>query len=278
VNDRGVFLFGANSMLGWSIFRAGVPDVTAFGNGSMRTLPPGLERGLHLDDRPAVHQLFEAARPRLIVHCAGVCDVEKCEDAPEFAFSVNVDGMQSLLDHAPADARIVYLSSDHVFSGDGGPYREDTPPDPLTIYGRTRVAAEHLLLTRPGSLVIRSGPWIGPSATGRNGHLDWLRYRHANGLPMTVVADEARSVVWAEDAARRVLELVHSGVTGIRHLTTTRVASRPELARYLVERFEIGARFEVESRRDRRAPHLGHVELATRYTDALAAPLPSVVS
>ncbi len=279
MTDAGVFLFGANSMVGWSILQSsGIAELTPFCNGYTRTLPPGIERGIHLDDELAVSQLFETERPRLIIHCAGVCDVEKCEESPDFAYSVNVDGMRILIDYAPPDARIVYCSSDHVFSGDTGPYREDTPPDPLSTYGCTRVAAEQLLLRRPNTLVVRSGPWIGPSATGRNGHLDWLHYRHRKNLPMTVVADEHRSVVWADAAARRVAALAATELTGIRHITATRTVARPELAAYLTERYAIGARFETQPRSERRTPHLGHVELVTRFTDELAAPLPSVVT
>jgi dTDP-4-dehydrorhamnose reductase len=274
-----VFLFGANSMLGWSILRAGgLPEVTPFCNGFTRTLPPGIDRGIHLDDELAVSRLFAREQPRLIIHCAGVCDVEKCEQSPEFAYSVNVDGARILADHAPSSARIVYCSSDHVFSGDTGPYREDTPRDPISVYGRTRVAAEKLLLARPNTLVVRTGLWIGASANGRIGHLDWLRHRHRAQLPMTVVADEVRSAVWADDAARRVAALAESELTGIRHITATRVVSRPELAAYLVDRFAIGARFAVQRRRDRPTPHLGRVELTTRHVDALAAPLPSVLA
>jgi dTDP-4-dehydrorhamnose reductase len=126
-------------------------------------------------------------------------------------------------------------------------------------------------------LIVRTGLWIGPSATGRNGHLDWLRYRHRQRLPMTLVADELRSAMWAEDAARRVWELAHADVTGIRHVVANRVVSRPELAAYLARHYALDARFDIHHRRDRRTPHLGRVELATRYTDALARPLPSVI-
>jgi dTDP-4-dehydrorhamnose reductase len=272
-----VFLFGATSMLGWSILRAAERPVTAFCNGHTRTPPAGVERGIDLDDPLAMYELFAAERPALIIHCAGVCDVEKCEQSPEFAYSVNVDGTQLLIDHAPREARIVYCSSDHVFSGDTGPYDEEAPTDPVSVYGRTRVAAERLIAARPNSLIVRAGLWIGPSATGRNGHLDWLRYRHRRRLPMTVVADELRSAMWAEDAARRVWELAHAEVTGIRHLVADRVVARPELAAYLAAQHAIGARIDVEYRRDRRTPHLGRVELVTRYTDALARPLPPVI-
>ncbi len=274
-----VFLFGAGSMLGWSIFRAGgLSAVEAFANGFTRNMPPGVERGIHLDDELAVSQLFRRERPRLIIDCAGVCNVEKCETSPEFAHSVNVEGARIVVDHAPPDARIVYLSSDHVFSGDGGPYDEDAVPDPVSVYGRTRVAAERLVLSRPNSLVIRTALWIGPSATGRIGHLDWLRYRTARGLPMTIVADEARSAVWAEDAARRVVALAESSITGIRHVVATRPVARPDLARFLSAHFDIPASFGTTTRAALRVPHLGRVHLTTRHTDDLAAPLRSVVS
>jgi dTDP-4-dehydrorhamnose reductase len=265
-------LFGASSMLGFSLFRAR-PDVAAFCNTATRRPPPGVVGGIDLDDEAAVAELFARDQPSLLVHCAGVCDVENCERSPDFAWTVNVEAMRILLAHAPATARIVYLSSDHVFSGDSGPYDETSPTDPLSVYGRTRVAAEQLVLARPNTLVIRSGPWIGPSASGRNGHLDWLRSRTARGLPMTVVADEARSVVWAEDAARRVWDLAGSSVTGIRHLATPRAIARPALAAYLDARFAIGAHVAVRYRRDRDVPHPGHIELRTIYRDALAAPL-----
>lgn len=264
-------------MLGWSILAARPGEVTAFCNRKTRRLPAGVTRGIDLDDEPAVAALFAVEQPALIIQCAGVCDVESCEISPAFAHTVNVEAMRILLAHAPADARVVYCSSDHVFSGDTGPYREDSPTDPISVYGRTRVAAEQLFLARPDTLILRSGPWIGPSSTGRIGHLDWLRYRTRRGLPMTVVSDEVRSVVWAEEAAHRVWALARSTITGVRHLTATRAVSRPELAAYLDDRFALGARFERQLRQDRRVPHLGRVELATIHDDAFAAPLPSVV-
>jgi len=271
-----MMLFGASSMLGYSLFRAR-PEVAAYCNGKTRRVPPGIAGCIDLDDESAVATLFETRSPALIVQCAGVCDVENCETSPEFAWRVNVEAMQILLAYAPAACRIVYCSSDHVFSGDTGPYDEDSPTDPLSVYGRTRVAAEQLMLARPNTLIVRSGPWIGPSATGRNGHLDWLRYRHARGLPMTVIADEARCAVWAEEAAERVWQLAASEITGLRHLVTPRAISRPELATYLDARFAIGAQISVGRRSDRRAPHPGRVELRTVHRDSLAAPLAAVV-
>ena len=269
-----VILFGATSMLGWSLVRAR-GAIGAYCNRQTKRPPPGLAGAIDLDDEPAVVALFARVQPRLIVQCAGVCDVESCEKSPDFAWRVNVEAMRILVAHAPAAARIVYCSSDHVFSGDTGPYDETSPTDPLSVYGKTRVAAEALIGARANTLIVRSGPWIGPSASGRNGHLDWLRSRHARGLPMTIVADEARSVVWAEEAAARVWALADSPITGTRHLAAPPIG-RPALAAALIHRFAIGAAFTTQLRADKRAPHPGIIELRTVHRDPLAAPLAAV--
>jgi dTDP-4-dehydrorhamnose reductase len=139
------------------------------------------------------------------------------------------------------------------------------------------VEAEQVVLERPQSLVIRTGLAIGPSPNGRTGHLDWLRYRAQHKLPITIVEDEFRSVVWAEDLARRVMTLAKSKEIGIHHIPATRVVSRIELAHYLLKRLGLESRFHSESRHQRPTPHLGRVELISTYRDELAIPLPSVV-
>jgi dTDP-4-dehydrorhamnose reductase len=274
-------LFGASSMLGWSILQRAIRTeipVTAFVNGNTRILPAGASQRIDLDDEGAVDALFHTiAPPALIIHCAGVCDVADCERSPDFAQAVNVDATRFLVAHAPPSARIVYCSSDHIFGGDAGPYFEDSPPAPISVYGRTRVEAEAFVRARANTLVIRSGLWIGPSSNGRIGHLDWLRSRHERNLPMTVVSDEIRSAVWAEDAAARVWELARSTVTGTRHITATRAIDRPALAEFVNARFSIGATFDTAPRATRATPHLGNVELATRYADSFAAPLASPI-
>jgi dTDP-4-dehydrorhamnose reductase len=171
---------------------------------------------------------------------------------------------------------MVYISSDHVFGGDGT-YDEKSEPCPISVYGRTRVAAERLVLERPGSLVIRVGLPIGPSLNGRTGHWDWLRYRSDRNFPITIVSDEYRSAVWADHLALRVLHLSESSAVGVRHVPATRVASRIDLANHILSLLDKPASYRTESRSQRPVPHLGHVELATVFNDTLSQPLISVL-
>jgi dTDP-4-dehydrorhamnose reductase len=268
-------LFGATSILGFSLAKMFHQSVLPFitpGN-SVRTIQHWPV--LALDDPHWPAGMFEQHGPKILLYCHAVCDVPKCEAAPEWAHEINVQHVRRVLAALPQQTRLVYVSSDHVFGGDGV-YDEESSPCPISIYGKTRVLAEHLVLNRPGSLVIRVGLAIGPSANGRTGHWDWLRYRVQRKLPVTIVCDEYRSVVWAHDLSRRVMQLAQSTVTGLRHVSARRATSRVELANYLLSLFDESANYDSESRHERSAPHLGRVELATVFQDEFSQALPSV--
>ena len=272
-----IYLLGGTSILGWHLAQLPLPGLTVFCNRFANTAHCDGWRRVNLDEAGDVRQMFEGPLPSTVICCASVCDVDKCEADPDWARRINVDGIRLLLEHLPPTTRLVYCSSDHVFSGDSGPYNEQSTPDPISVYGETRVAAEALVLAaRPDALVVRAGPGIGDSFDGRSGHLDWLRHRQRQGLCMTVVADEYRSAVWAPALAARIAALAQSDRRGIRHVAAKAV-SRPDLAMHLNRIYGIGAVFAVETRAARSVPHIGAVELQSVHRDALAAPLPSVL-
>ena len=107
--------------------------------------------------------------------------------------------------------------------------------------------------------------------------MDWLRYRSARGLPITIVEDEARSAVWTDALAERLVQFALDPVRGVRNIAASRMVSRPELARHLMSLQNIAPRFQITRRADRPFPHLGRVELRSDARDALALPLPSVI-
>jgi dTDP-4-dehydrorhamnose reductase len=274
--EPSVLLFGATSILGFSIatmFHEAVLPFVTRGNpmAVMRQWPV-----LGLDDPSWTARIFKRHPPDILLYCHAVCDVPKCEAAPGWARAINVEHVGRVLEALPQHVRLVYVSSDHVFGGDGV-YDEKSAPCPISVYGKTRLEAENLVLHRAKSLVIRVGLPIGPSPNGRTGHRDWLRYRFRRNLPVTIVHDEYRSVVWASDLAFRVMQFAHSDQTGLRHVAATRVTSRVELADYLLSTVRTPSTYRSESRHERSAPHLGLVELATVYRDRLSRPLPSVI-
>lgn len=269
-------LFGATSIFGFNLARLFPETILPFTSPGHRSPAAQNWAALNLEDSRWVKTIMTKYQPKVLVYAHAVCDVPKCEADPEWAYEVNVEYLHHTLKVLPPTLRMVYISSDHVFGGDGT-YDEYSSPCPISIYGRTRLEAEKLVLQRPQSLVIRTGLAIGPSPNGRTGHLDWLRYRTQHQLPITIVQDEYRSTVWAKDLAKRVMALVNSKETGVRHITATQAISRIELAVYLLKQLSLHSDFRSESRHQQRTPHLGHVELTTTYEDELSQPLPSVL-
>jgi len=269
-------LFGATSMLGFQLARQFPRVLLPFispGNtaSAVRQWPM-----LRLDDPSWCEELFRRTGPSLLLYVHAVCDVPKCETFPDWAYDMNVRQLERVLKALPEHTRLVYVSSDHVFGGDGV-YHERSSPSPISVYGRTRVEAEEVALRRSGTLVIRPGLGIGRSPNGRTGHLDWLRYRTKRNLPITIIEDEYRSVVWLRDLAKRVIQLARSREVGIRHISATRAVSRVALATFLNVQYGIDATFTIESRHQQPMPHLGSVELASVYQGELFRPLPSVM-
>lgn len=228
---------------------------------------------LLLEDEAAISAVLAQRIPDCILHCGGICDVSQCEANPAWAQQVNVDSVAMLLRILPASVRLVYVSSDHVYGHSYTACSEDAPRRPLSVYGQSRVTAEDLVMQRDGSLIIRPGLPIGPSFNGRTGHLDWLRYRAAKQLPITIIEDETRSAVWSSDLAKRMISLAESTICGVRNIAATHPASRPDLARHLCNHMGIEPPLLFETRAQQSAPHLGRVELASAFDTPLPSPL-----
>src|SRR5437868_5675276 len=96
------------------------------------------------EDRQTLEKLFDEYRFAAVLDCAGNCALKSCELDPAMAWRINVEGVRNLLEICVArQVRFVHLSIDLVFSGTGdGGHVESDPTDPVTVYGKTMVAAE----------------------------------------------------------------------------------------------------------------------------------------
>ncbi|HEX8978996.1 MAG TPA: SDR family oxidoreductase [Parasulfuritortus sp.] len=119
----------------------------------------------NLADIEQVRRLRERVVPDVIVHAAGNKNIGQCETSPGEAYLANVQTTINLVQVFP-ESRIIYISSDYVFSGDRGGYREDDPVGPVTVYGRTKACAELSGLTlSPNFYVLRLSALYDGNAT-----------------------------------------------------------------------------------------------------------------
>src|SRR5262249_19499919 len=137
---------------------------------------------------------FRQARPDIVIHTAALTKVDECHHDPERARQVNTLGTATLAElAADAGARLVYASTDLVFDGAKGDYSEADEAKPLSIYGQTKLEAEHAVLAFTRHLVVRVSWLFGPSLnSGRNFFVQLLEDLPAR-RPTRLFQDEWRT-------------------------------------------------------------------------------------
>jgi dTDP-4-dehydrorhamnose reductase len=210
-----------------------------------------LTRGeLDLLDFAAVRREFEKDRPQLVIHCAAVSTVAGAEADPKLARRLNVE-VTWLLAELTAEDRLIFFSSDMVFDGRKGNYVEADTPNPLHLYGETKVAAEQIVLKNPRHLVVRTSINGGISRTRDRGFNERIRLEWQAGRMMKLFTDEFRNPIFAGETARAVWELVNQNRTGIFHVAGAEKLSRWQTGQLLVKRWpELDAKIEPASARD----------------------------
>jgi dTDP-4-dehydrorhamnose reductase len=172
-----------------------------------------------------------AARPTAVIHTAAWTDVDGCERDPVRAEAVNAVGTAGIASAArDSGAYFVTVSTDYVFPGDGGaPYAEDSAPQPISVYGQTKLAGERATLdTGKGFAVVRTSWLFG--GTGKHFPRTVLTVLRDRGS-IAVVSDEIGNPTFAGDLANALVSLVAARGAGIYHLTNAGTASRLDLAR-----------------------------------------------
>lgn len=180
----------------------------------------------------------------------GIIDVERCAADPIGTARVNVEGLQHMIDDA-LDAGLVpvFASSDYVFDGTRGGYRESDLPAPCTEYGRQKLAVEQYLASiREPWLVVRLSRVVG-TARGTHSVLGpWIDALRAGGT-MRLAVDQRFSPADVRDVAACWLRLLETGATGLYHLAGPLAYSRMallQLLRHHLWRVDPGIATELE--------------------------------
>jgi dTDP-4-dehydrorhamnose reductase len=146
-------------------------------------------------------------------------DVDGCEREPDQAWQVNVEGSRYVAAAAAEiGAHVVFVSTDYVYSGERGPYRETDAPDPRSVYGKTKLAAEQAILELcPTAAIARTSTLYGYATGVRANFVTWLVGQLEAGKEVTVVTDQISSPTLAENLAEMLLALAIKRASGIFH-------------------------------------------------------------
>jgi dTDP-4-dehydrorhamnose reductase len=279
-SSRRILITGITSIHGWPIFNkvlSLVPEGNVFGiRPPNMSLPDGKNvSSVCMTDAGTLTKIRDSFRPTHVIHAAGVCDLDMCEERPGFAHDINVRGARNVTDVFGGTCAIMYLSADLVFSGHTPPsdgYAESDEPDPVSVVGKTYVLAEREIMRSPQWSIIRLGLPMGPSIQGEKGAVDFIEGRLKRNLPMSLFHDEWRSCIGCEDLTDILIELLARNSRGLYHCGGPDPVSLYEIGKRILKKGDYNATsLKTWSRHDdaKGPPRIGNVHLNSRKIESL---------
>lgn len=185
---------------------------------------------LDLDDDASIEAAFRAAWPEVVVHCAAMSDLRSCEADPAAAERRNVRATAKLARLSSAvGARFLFCSTDQVFDGEAGGYRETDEAKPRHEYGRSKLAAEEAVRrAHAGATSVRIGLVYGASPSGDRSASEKVVLALRGGAPPRLFVDEIRTPILVDDVARLIVELFPERDLEVVHLAGPDALSRHE--------------------------------------------------
>jgi dTDP-4-dehydrorhamnose reductase len=187
-----------------------------------------------LTDGARVRAVIADAKPDIVIHPAGIPDLDICEADPVLAHAVNVEGTRHVAEAArAAGAGVAYISTDAVFDGlKRTPYTESDATNPPTVYGRTKLLGEEIVRGLPNHWIFRVSLLFGP---GKTNFVEKCLRAIAAGNEYLATEDQLGSATYTLDAASKIMEVVEARRYGLFHLSNAGACSRVEIARRAAE-------------------------------------------
>jgi dTDP-4-dehydrorhamnose reductase len=209
-----------------------------------------LRAELDITNEDAVAQTFARVRPAVVFNCAAFHNVEVCEREEDRAFEVNARAVKRLAERCAEDgARLVHVSTNYVFTGDGsGPYRETDLPSPRGAYAISKLAGEHAALAYcPDALVVRSSGLYGKHGSASKGgnFVQRMLTRGRQEGALRMVADQRLTPTYTADLAESLVAALRGGVSGLLHLTNAGACSWHEFTLAIMELAGVDVRVEA---------------------------------
>lgn len=224
-----ILVTGANGLLGQTLVRQLIGlkyEVVGVGRGPSRLIMAAVEnyvyKDLDITDGTAVEKFIVDERPAVIVHAAAMTQVDQCELHKPECYNVNVTATRFIIDAAKTiGARLIYVSTDFIFDGVEGPYREDDIPAPVNYYGSTKLSAEKAVMESGLDWAIARTILVYglvPSA-GRTNIIGWVKQSLENSVAVKMVTDQYRTPTFVNDLAKGIIQIIEKKAQGVYHLS-----------------------------------------------------------
>lgn len=205
----------------------------------------GIPVELDILDPKIEQQALDKINPEAVVHTAALTDVDKCEQEKELAWKTNVEATTNLTQLCKEHGSfLVYASTDYVFDGEKGTYRETDNPAPINHYGLTKLRGEEAVRALDDYCVARGSVIYGSTpATGKVNFALWLLDKLRKKEEVKIIIDQWNSPTLNISMAEMIIEALEKRKTGTFHLAGATRLSRYEFAQHLAETFNLDSKY-----------------------------------
>ena len=241
-----ILLTGSNGLLGQSLTsileRESDFDIiqTSFEDESYLMYGYPYEK-LDITKKDDVKRIVDYYVPDVIVNCAAFTNVDQCETERELSWKINVDGVKNLIIAARRNnSRIIHYSTDYVFDGRSGPYSEESVPNPISFYGREKLASENAFFTSDIDFaIIRTMVLYGVGNNIKSNFALWFIDELRNGKPINIVTDQIGNYTMIDDLSFGTLKIIEKNLKGIYNIAGLDILSRYEFVMKACEVFKL---------------------------------------
>ena len=220
-----VLVTGANGQLGYDVIKR----LKEIGD----TPIAASSKEFDITDSQATMDFFAQHSPEAVIHCAAYTAVDKAEDDKDMCRLVNVEGTKNIANCCNIfDAKLIYISSDYVFGGDGDELLEtDDPKNPECVYGQTKLEGEGMAMLCPRCFIVRTS-WVF-GINGNNFVKTMLRLAESHD-ELKVVDDQIGSPTYTPDLAKLLCEMIHTDSYGVYHASNEGFCSWAKFAKTIM--------------------------------------------
>ncbi|NMM50365.1 SDR family oxidoreductase [Marinigracilibium pacificum] len=245
-----ILITGSNGLLGQKLvgILANDPDTeliaTSRGENRIEHIDQNLYtyHSLDITSKSEVDKAIEAYAPDVIIHGAAMTNVDQCEQEPENCKKLNVDSVRYLTDAAyKVGAFFVFVSTDFIFDGSHGPLLETDEPNPISIYGQSKLDAETIVRSYKGKWAIARTVLvygITPSMS-RSNIILWVRNSLEEGKKINVVTDQWRTPTLAEDLAVGCIAIAKNNAEGVFNISGEEMLTPYDMAMKTADYFNL---------------------------------------
>jgi dTDP-4-dehydrorhamnose reductase len=203
----------------------------------------GMTDSVYLDIRDVdeVLNVIEKRMPKIVIHVAGNKNVSYCEKYPEEAYQTNALGTKNIATACRKfDARMIYISTDLVFSCTDGFYKENDQPNPSLVYGKTKLQGEEFVLNEldNNAVICRSGGIYGTGSP----LLDWLSSELTQDRTVQCFTDVFNTPTYTENLAEMIEVIIENNLSGIFHTVGRERVNRFQLFNYYATMFNLNVK------------------------------------